>query len=55
MPNRISKYQVLTQLLSCHVWGDVGKSERDEGQESLHTAGGSADCMFGYILNDKKR
>jgi hypothetical protein len=43
MPNRISKFQVLTQLLSCHVWRDMGKSERVEGQESLHTVGGSAD------------
>jgi len=42
MPNRISKYRVLTQLLSCKVWRDMGKSERAEGQESLHTAGGSA-------------
>jgi len=43
MPNRISKYRVLTQFLSCHVWRDMGKSERAEGQEILHTARHSAD------------
>jgi hypothetical protein len=43
MPNRISKYSVLTQLLSFHVWRNMGKGERAEGQESLHTAGGSED------------
>jgi len=37
MPNRISKHQVLSRL-NCHVRRDVGKSERVEGQESLHTA-----------------
>jgi len=46
MPNRISTYRVLAQLWSCHVWRDVGKSERVEGQESLHTAGGSATYWY---------
>jgi hypothetical protein len=41
IPNRISKHQVLAQLWSGHVQRDRGKSERFEGQESLHTAGGS--------------
>ena len=39
-PNRISKHQVLIQLLSCHVWKDMGKSKSVEGNEPLHTAGG---------------
>jgi len=40
MPNRISKYRVFAQLWNGHVRSDIGKSERVEGQESLHTAGG---------------
>jgi hypothetical protein len=42
MPNRISKYQVVAQLGSCHVRRDMGKSERVGGQDSLHTTGGSS-------------
>jgi hypothetical protein len=43
MPNRISKYRVLAQL-EVVVRRHMTKSERVEGQESLHTAGGSAGC-----------
>jgi hypothetical protein len=44
MPNIISKYRVLAQLSSCYVYRVMGKSERVEGKESLHKAGGSAGC-----------
>jgi hypothetical protein len=37
MPNRVSKHQVLAQLGRGHVRREMGKSERVEGQISLHT------------------
>jgi len=44
MPNRVSKHKDLAQLCSGHVRRDMGKSERAEGQESLHTAWVAAGC-----------
>jgi hypothetical protein len=44
-PNRISIYQVLAQLWSCHVSRDMDNSESAEGQEPLHIAGGPTDYL----------
>jgi hypothetical protein len=41
MPNRNSKYGVtVAQLLTCHIRKVMGKIEKVDGKESLHTAGG---------------
>jgi len=45
MPNKVSKHQVLAQVGRGHVRREMGKSERVEGQKSLHTAGGTT----GYL------
>jgi len=38
VPKIIAKYQVLAQRCLCQVRWDIDKSERVEGQASLHTA-----------------
>ena len=45
-PNRVSKDKVLAQLGSFYVRRDVGKSERVERQESLHTMVGPTGYLY---------
>jgi hypothetical protein len=45
VPNRIVKYRVLAKICGCLVRRDIGKNERVEGQEFLHTAEG----LTGYL------
>jgi hypothetical protein len=45
MPNRISKYQVLALLGNDEIRRGMGKGERVEGQDALHTMNGAT----GYL------
>jgi hypothetical protein len=53
MSNKVSKHEVLAQVGRGHVWREMGKSERVEGQKSLHTDSGWYNrlFMFGYITD----
>jgi hypothetical protein len=42
-PNTTAKYQVLALISTRHFRRDIGKNERVEGQESLHTADAPTD------------